>query len=176
MFLSAQSDLSELEEYPRLLKSWHWYSDLCTKLGRLPSRQDINPADIKFALGYELLVEVNRESENPRVRLIGVVTEEFMKLADGRPSGKDYDTFLTEDSKVAASDKLTEALDQGQPIFGTATYTRKDERRFGYVRIIFPLQSQNDEPEMVFLIFQDFTENEDREVGAQKEEAMKRWF
>ncbi|KKJ78148.1 hypothetical protein WH95_02020 [Kiloniella litopenaei] len=175
MFLSAQSDLTELEKYPRLRQSWQWYSDLCAKLGRIPARQDINPADIKFALGYELLVEINRESKNPRVRLIGVVTEEFFKLANGRHAGKDYDTFLTEESQIAASEKLTESLDQGQPIFGTATYTRKDGRRFGYVRIIFPLQSQNDEPEMVFLIFQDFTENEDREIGAQKEEAMKRW-
>lgn len=74
MFISAQSDLSELEEYPRLLKSWHWYSELCEKLGRLPSRQDINPADIKFALGYEMLVENDRQNQNPRVRLVGVVT------------------------------------------------------------------------------------------------------
>lgn len=92
------------------------------------------------------------------------------------PTGKNYDTFLTPESRVAACDKLAETLDQGQPIFGTASYNRKDGRSFGYVRLIFPLHSQNDEPEMVFLIFQDFTENEDREVGAQKEEAMKRWF
>ncbi|WP_085899589.1 PAS domain-containing protein [Kiloniella majae] len=175
MFISAQSDLSELKEYPRLLESWYWYSSLCEKLGHLPSRQDINPLDIKFALGYEMLVENDRQNKNPRVRLVGIVAEEFMGLPVSA-TGKTYDTFLTDESRVAACGKLTEALDEGKPLFGTTTYVRKDGRTLGYARLICPLHSQNNEPEMVFIIFQAFTENEDRETGAKKEEAMKRWL
>ncbi len=175
MLISAQSDLSELKEYPRLLESWHWYSGLCEKLGRLPSRQDINPADIKFALGYEMLVENDREGKNPRVRLVGIVAEEFMDLADSG-TGKTYDTFLDDKSRIRACEKVTEALDQGQPLFGIMTCTRKDGRSFGYARLICPLQTLENEPEIVFITFQSFIENEGPQSGAQKEEAVKRWL
>ncbi|WP_421784101.1 PAS domain-containing protein [Kiloniella litopenaei] len=175
MFISAQSDLSELEQYPRLLKSWHWYSGLSEKLGHLPTRQDINPADIKFALGYEMLVENDRENKNPRVRLVGIVAEEFMDLPISG-TGKTYDAFLDDQSRINACTDVTRALDQGQPLFGTMTCTRKDGRSFGYARIICPLQKLDNEPEMVFITFQSFIENEGPQSGAQKEEAVKRWL
>ncbi|KLN61640.1 hypothetical protein WH96_04695 [Kiloniella spongiae] len=175
MFISAQSDLSELKEYPRLLESWHWYSALCKKLGYLPTRQDINPTDIKFALGYEMLVENDRENKNPRVRLVGIVAEEFMDLSVSG-TGKTYDAFLDDESRINVCEEVTRALDQGQPLFGIMTCTRKDGRSFTYARIICPLQTLENEPEMVFITFQSFTENQGPQSGTQKEEVVRRWL
>lgn len=175
MFLSAQSDLSVLEDYPRLLKSWYRYSGLCEKLGRLPSRKDIHPADIKFALGYEMLIETDRKHMNPKVRLIGTVTEEFTSLPHSA-TGKTYDAFLSDESRIKACNYLITTLDQGQPLFGIARYARTNGQTFSFARIIYPLSPLENEPEMTFAILEKFKENDNREVGAQKEESLKRWL
>lgn len=175
MFITAQSDLSELEGYPRLLETWQWFSNQCEKFGRLPTRQDINPVDIRFALGYELLAELYREEKNCRFRLIGLVVEEFTGLTSSA-TGLFYDEVLDAESTLRAYETIASVLDKGQPLFGTASYGRTDGQRLGYARLICPLQKIDNEAEIVFIVFQGFHEDYDHKKGVTKELIAQRWL
>ncbi len=175
MFITPQSDLSELKAYPRLLETWKWFSGLHEKLGHLPSRLDIDPLDIRFCLGYEMLTENYREENNCRFRLVGLVIEEFTGLS-GSVTGLWYDKVLDAESTRRACETISSVIDKGQPLFGTTSYDRKDGTNWGNARLICPLKRLQGEAEMVFIVFQGFHEDTCYEKGAIKEQAVRRWL
>ncbi len=159
MFLTSNSDLSDLKIYPRLYKTWQWFSALSDTLGRLPSRRDINPIEIPFVLGYEVLTEFHRDENFCRFRLVGVVLEEFTGLPTSA-TGLRYNEMLDPESNLEALETMASVLDKGQPLFGPSSLRRNDGPSLEYARVICPLKKLEGEPEMIFIVFEDMYEKE----------------
>ena len=110
MFITDDSNLDDLRKTPRLYGGYLWFRKSCDRLGRLPNRKEIDPLDLSFALGYEMITELYRDKKDAKFRLIGSVVEEFTGLGSSA-KGSWYGKVLNEESLNKVISGLIQIMD-----------------------------------------------------------------
>jgi hypothetical protein len=103
--------------------------------GRLPARSDIDPADLRAALGSLLLIEVHRPGPRFRYRLVGTRIVDHGGID---PTGRFVDEFPWPEYRAMVLERLAGLLDRGRPL-----HVRRvgvlDGRHFDYRMLWLPL-------------------------------------
>lgn len=119
-----------------LVRQLHSYWDSRRGERALPSRADIDPAEIKDLLPFILIADLIGDLPRVRYRLVGtrVVAASGMDL-----TGRYLDELLAADVENAWQAHYTRMRDEARPLFGDVTVPRLDGEPFRYEFGIFPL-------------------------------------
>jgi hypothetical protein len=114
---------------------------------RAPSRADIDPLDIVPLLPHVVMIDVERDPQRFRYRLVG--TEIVRQL--GRDLTGRYLDELEHNPRVAAiAAEYARVAAWGAPVCATWEYTREDGRHIRYERLALPLSSDGETVDMLF--------------------------
>lgn len=145
-------DVRALLDHPKLVRFYdYWQSKMLAKGGKLPSRQDIDPAEIPDLLPNMFLVEVVREDGRLRYRhrLTGT---EVVERAGRDPTGTFFEERFTDaelkrltpiyDAAVASREPNLLRTDQDPPLVKSLEYVT-------YSRLLLPLASDGETVDML---------------------------
>ena len=124
---------------PQLRKLYEWW---CTHHieGKLPSRRQIDPLDLKFLLGNLLIIDVSHHPLRFRFRLFG---SELAARLRHDWSGKQLDTYPDVEFRQHLQKVWEEAVTVGRPIANTRRMIL-DGRSYRYDGLILPLSSDGE--------------------------------
>lgn len=148
--------------HPNLLRLYDYWAE--RRRGRsFPSRQDIDPVELRFALGNMTLVDVHHEPLRFRFRLVGSLMAQRMGLDYSGKMVDDIDDTDYRDSLNAAYRKIVETRGPS-----TILYEREIDgktRRFEVLRL--PLAADGETINMLLLCPQYFDPLPERSPLAQ---------
>jgi hypothetical protein len=114
---------------------------------RMPTRRDINPADILPLLPHIALIEADRRAY--RWRLMGShIADDLGCDLTGQPFGQNVRPERFVSAMIATFDRV---LDQSQPVFEESIYTTASERTHNVSRLLLPLAADDRTSAMVLL-------------------------
>jgi hypothetical protein len=114
---------------------------------RMPTRRDINPADILPLLPHIALIEAHRSAY--RWRLMGShIGDDLGCDVTGQPFGRNIRPERYVSAMTATFDRV---LDQSQPVFEESIYTTASERTHNVSRLLLPLAADDRTSAMVLL-------------------------
>lgn len=115
---------------------------------RWPARKDVDPAEIKALLPYIMLVDVQRDPLDFRVRLTGTeIVSRFGEELTGRRLGDiDMDGEATSIFKCYA-----DAATSGEPRLDEEEFVRNDGRYMHYYRLLLPLSGDGTAVDMLLV-------------------------
>lgn len=125
----------------------HAYWRARCREGRLPGRADIDPVELRFAMGSMILIDVLREPLRFRYRLTGTLLARFLKhdmtgkLLDAHPDP----TFRAEAAKL-----WTELVDTARPM-AFRRDTIMDNRLRRYDVLMLPLAADGATVDMILV-------------------------
>jgi hypothetical protein len=114
---------------------------------RMPTRRDIDPADIRPLLPHIALIEADRGTYRWRL-MGGHIVEDFGCDLTGRPFGQNIRPLHFVSAMTATFDRV---LDQGEPVFEASIYTTASEQTHAVSRLLLPLAAEGRTPAMIFL-------------------------
>jgi hypothetical protein len=112
---------------------------------RMPSRADIEPLDLRYALGFLSLIDVERDPLRFYFRLDGTKQVELFGIDCTR---RYLDEAMPPDHVVMASASYREVVERGEPRY----YARKirfHERLIDYEALILPLSADGTRVNMI---------------------------
>lgn len=121
---------------PQLRKLYEWWCAHHVE-GRLPSRRQIDPLDLKYLLGNLLIIEVGDDPIRFRFRLFG---SELAARLKHDWTGKPLDTYPDAEFREHLRKSWEEAVTVGRPIANTRRMIC-DGRSYRYDGLILPLSS-----------------------------------
>jgi hypothetical protein len=124
---------------PQLRKLYEWWCAHRIE-GKLPSRRQIDPLDLKFLLGNLLIIDVSYNPLRFRFRLFG---SELATRLRCDWSGKPLDTYPNAEFRQHLQKIWEEAVTVGQPIANTRRMIL-DGRSYRYDGLILPLSSDGE--------------------------------
>jgi hypothetical protein len=124
---------------PQLLKLYEWWCAHHIE-GKLPSRRQIDPLDLKFLLGNLLIIDVSHGPLRFRFRLFG---SELAARLRHDWSGKPLDTYPDAEFRQHLQKIWEEAVTVGHPIANTRRMVF-DGRSYRYDGLILPLSSDGE--------------------------------
>lgn len=104
--------------------------------GRLPSRADISPADIPQLLPYIFLIDVERDPQRFRFRLIGT---QICQWAGRDVTGLYIDDPLYGDRGIRLGKQYAEVAARGLPLYTEQPAQRPERDYVFYDRLVLPL-------------------------------------
>lgn len=104
----------------------------------VPTRADIDPAEIKPLLPHVGLVDVERAPLRFRYRLAGT---EIARGYGLELTGRYLDEMDLDDHQRQIVEEYTRAAETGEPSCSIMEYSRKDGRHIRYERMVLPLSS-----------------------------------
>ena len=118
---------------------------------RMPTRADLDPLDFPYALGYVMLVEVERAPLRFRFRLYGSALVNY--FADGDYTGKYADQLLPPDYAPFVVQSYTAAIEGGVPRYAQRELT-VNRQMLVYDVLTLPLANprQSDEIAMLMVV------------------------
>lgn len=133
---------------PGLRKLLEYWQTKCSS-GRLPTRADIDPADLSFLLPNLFLMDVNmgEEARNRfRFRLFGT---ELARIHGRDRTGKTFHETLEEEPADGSVTWATRLVNERVPLFvgGRVRYLRKEWLKFE--NAMLPLQNDGGEVSMI---------------------------
>jgi hypothetical protein len=114
----------------------------------MPSRADLDPLDFPYALGYMILVDVEREPLRFRFRLYGSALVEYFR--DGDYTGRYADQLLPPNYAPIVVQAYTEAIADGIPRLNKREMVI-DGQKLNYDALILPLADQARSAEIAML-------------------------
>jgi len=133
-----------LAQTPHLRMCFDYWQSKC-KWGRLPSRRDIDPAEMKGFLPSVILIEVERSGAGRRfrVRLMGTRLAEIF--------GQDVTgLYLDQICTPEARNVLTDVMDLKKPCYGVSRGLRPDRDFIEFEHLTLPLASNGERVDMLF--------------------------
>lgn len=124
---------------PQLLKLYEWWRAHHAN-GKLPSRRQIDPVDLKFLLGNLMIVAVARDPLRFHFRLIGTDLVAHMKRDW---SGKPLATYPDAEFREHLQKTYEEVVRSGQPVANTRRLL-VDGRYYRYDGLVLPLASDGE--------------------------------
>ena len=121
---------------PQLRKLYEWWCAHHIE-GKLPSRRQIDPLDLKFLLGNLLVIDVSYNPLRFRIRLVGSVLAARLRHDW---TGKPLDTYPDAEFRQHLQKVWEEAVTVGRPIANTRRMIF-DGRSYRYDGLILPLSS-----------------------------------
>nr|WP_298682447.1 PAS domain-containing protein [uncultured Dongia sp.] len=115
----------------------------------MPTRADLDPVDFPYALGYVMLVEVERAPLRFRFRLYGSALVNY--FADGDYTGKYADQLLPADYAPFVVNAYTTAVEGGVPRHARREMT-VDHQMLVYDVLTLPLASATNPAEIAMLL------------------------
>ena len=115
----------------------------------MPTRADLDPVDFPYALGYVMLVEVERAPLRFRFRLYGSALVNY--FADGDYTGKYADQLLPPDYAPFVVKAYTTAVEGGVPRHARREMTI-DHQTLIYDALTLPLASATNPAEIGMLV------------------------
>jgi hypothetical protein len=112
----------------------YWKSKAAS--GRLPSRADISPADVPQLLPYIFLIDVERDPQRFRFRLIGT---QICQWAGRDVTGLYTDDPFYGDHGARLSQQYAEVAARGLPFYTEQQAARPERDYVFYDRIVLPL-------------------------------------
>ena len=113
----------------------------------MPTRLDIDPADIVPLLPHVALIEADHGAYRWRL-MGGHIVEDFGCDLTGKPFGQNIRRLQFVSAMTATFDRV---LDQGQPVFEESIYTTASEQTHAVSRLLLPLAVEGPTPAMIFL-------------------------
>ena len=112
-----------------------------------PSRDDIDPSEIKALLPYVGLAEVQRDPLRFRYRLVGT---EVIAGYGRELTGSYLDEVDLDAHQHQILDEYRRVVEKCEPICTSWEYTRDDGRHICYERLALPLSSDGKTVDMLF--------------------------
>jgi hypothetical protein len=113
----------------------------------IPTRRDINPADIRPLLPHIALIEADRGAY--RWRLMGThIADDLGCDLTGQQYGENVRPQRFVSAMTATFDRV---LDQGQPVFEESIYTTSSEQTHNVSRLLLPLAADDQTCPMILL-------------------------
>ncbi|MEQ8266833.1 MAG: PAS domain-containing protein [Parvibaculum sp.] len=147
--LTAFRPVADFSALPPKLAALHaWWTGKRREAGRLPSRADVNPAEIPRLLPHIALLDILRDPLDYRYRLVGTRLVEMM---GAERTGKRMREVLTPPAIEATVELMTQLLRTREPLAfsGTLFWLGKDYIEFETV--ILPLSSDGETVDMAVM-------------------------
>lgn len=119
-----------------LIRRLHVYWDAKRGDRAIPSRADLDPAELKDLLPFILIADLTGEPLRVRYRLVGtkVAAASGIEL-----TGRYLDELVPSDEENEWQSFYTRMHREARPLFGSAIVPRLDGERFSYEFGLFPL-------------------------------------
>lgn len=146
------SNTSALDLHPRF-RRFADYLAARAPSGKLPSRKDIDPAQLVDLLPWMLLVDVVRQPRGDpryRVRLMGT---EVVAIQGADGTGKFADEILTGADGAEVIRRYGEILETHAPQYFKSVVAIPGREHIPYERVAFPLAADGEHVDMLVLIF-----------------------
>lgn len=144
-------DTARVADYPRLATVWGYYAELTSRLGRVPTRRDLDPVGFYAALPSACLVEVHRDVGRLRFRLVG--QEVLNRVGSIGMSGRWLDQLINTDFGDMLEVLFGNLHSIEEPIFETGEVQRRATRSgAAFVKLAVPLAACEGEPEAALVV------------------------
>lgn len=133
------------------------------RLGRIPSRRDVDPVDIPHILPGMFLLQIEREGRKfrYRYRLLGSSHRD----RNGREfTGKYVDEFPLKPAARRVSDALREVALTGRPNYRIFPIPLEERNFLSYERLALPLSEQGDQVDMILGVAH-FLDPDEKRIG-----------
>lgn len=129
-----------------------YWREITDRLGRPPTRRELDPLGFPAALAWILLLEYHRSAHRLRCRLAG---DEIMKAFGWREARRRWlDAIMLPEEARTGTDLARRVLDDGTPLFGHRVVAVAGPRSIDVLRGAFPLCRIDGEPEMLVVVYQ----------------------
>ena len=126
--------------HPALRRLYDYWLAKCRALGRLPSRQEIDPGDMKRILRYVIMFDVKRETGRYRFRhrLVGT---HIVEMFDKDLTGLYVDETSTAAEYPEVYERLAAVVDRREPVYGLYHAPTPNREFVEYEHLTVPLSA-----------------------------------
>ncbi|MBX3445176.1 MAG: PAS domain-containing protein [Parvibaculaceae bacterium] len=148
--VTAFRPLEDFATLPPKLAALHawWRAKQEAKAGALPSRGDVDPAELRHMLPHIALVDVLRDPLDWRYRLVGTRLVEVM---GGERTGKRMRELLTPPAIEGSVVLMTRLLETRMPLAFTGTLYWLEREYVGFHALALPLSSTGADIDMAVM-------------------------